>query len=263
MRLENKVAVVVGGGQAPGETIGNGRAISLRFAQEGAMVFVVDRDQERAEETSLMIREAGGRSQAISANASKEADCERVIDQVCAAGPLDILYNNVGISRGDQMTTDLPLEAWHHLIDTNLTSAFLMCKHALPPMRTQGGGVILNTSSTASLCWPRTLAYKTTKAALNAMTQHLALDNAPYGIRANAILPGLIDTPMAIERRAQQTGQSRDELRAERAKKVPLAGPDGSAWDIANAALFLASDEARYITGLLMPVDGGMSVRRG
>jgi len=133
----------------------------------------------------------------------------------------------------------------------------------LPVMRKNKSGVILSTSSTASLCWPRTLTYKTSKAALNSLTQHLALDNAEHGIRANAILPGLIDTPMAIERRARETGTSREQLRKERAAKVPLAVEPGTAWDIANAALFLASDDARYITGVLLPVDGGMSARRG
>lgn len=263
-KLKNRTAIVVGGGQAPGETLGNGRAICLKFASHGARVAVVDRDEDQAEGTVAMIEQAGGEAFSIQADVTREPDCINAVGQVQQKfGRVDILYNNVGISQGDAMTPELALEDWHRIIDINLTSAFLMSKHVLPIMREQGSGVILSTSSTASLCWPRTLTYKTSKAALNSLTQHLALDNASFGIRANAILPGLIDTPMAIERRAKETGQSRDELRAERAARVPLSGAAGTADDIANAALFLASDDARYITGVLLPVDGGMSTRRG
>jgi len=264
MRLENKIAIVVGGGQQPGETVGNGRAICLAFAKAGASVAVIDKELSFAEDTVRMIEQDNGRAVAVAADVTQEADCEAAVAKVVDTfGSVDILYNNVGISQGDSMTTDLSLEDWHRIMDVNLTSAFLMSKHVLPVMRTKKSGVILSTSSTASLCWPRTLTYKTSKAALNSLTQHLALDNAAHGIRANAILPGLIDTPMAIERRARETGTSREELRKERAAKVPLAVEPGTAWDIANAALFLASDDARYITGVLLPVDGGMSARRG
>jgi len=264
MKLENKVAVVVGGGQQPGETTGNGRAICLTFARAGAAVAVLDRELSYAEDTVRLIEEESGRAIAVKADVTREPDCEAAVAKVVEAfGSIDILYNNVGISQGDSMTAELALEDWHRIMDINLTSAFLMSKHVLPVMRSKKSGVILSTSSTASLCWPRTLTYKTSKAALNSLTQHLALDNAEHGIRANAILPGLIDTPMAIERRAKETGVSREELRKERAARVPLAADPGTGWDIANAALFLASDDARYITGVLLPVDGGMSARRG
>lgn len=264
MKLKDRVAIVVGGGQQPGETTGNGRAICMKFAEAGAVVAVLDRELQFAQDTVKIIEEAGGRAMAIAADVTREADCQSAVAEVvAAAGRIDILYNNVGISQGDAMTADLALEDWHRIMDVNLTSAFLMSKHVLPTMRQQKSGVILSTSSTASLCWPRTLTYKTSKAALNSLTQHLALDNAAHGIRANAILPGLIDTPMAIERRARETGVSREEIRKERAARVPLAADPGTGWDIANAALFLASDDARYITGVLLPVDGGMSARRG
>lgn len=264
MRLKDHVAIIAGGGQSPGETIGNGRAISIKFAEHGAQVAVVDRDLPAAETTVELIKERGGHGYAVACDVTNEQDCQQVVAQVMdRCGQIDILYNNVGISQGDAMTSELALDDWHRIMDVNLTSAFLMCKHVLPVMRQQQSGVILNTSSTASVCWPRTLTYKTSKAALNTLTQHLALDNAAYGIRANAILPGLIDTPMAIERRASETDKSREQLRKERAAKVPLSVDDGNAWDVANAALFLASSEARYITGVLLPVDGGMSVRRG
>lgn len=144
----------------------------------------------------------------------------------------------------------------------NLKGMFMTCKHALPVMIAQKSGCIINISSTSSLAARPTVTYKTSKGAVNAFTQHLAMENAPFGIRANAILPGLIDTPMAIERRAKERGVDREVVRAERDALVPL-GYMGSAWDVANAAVFLASEEARYITGVLLPVDGGLLVKRG
>jgi len=162
----------------------------------------------------------------------------------------------------DQQFFDVSMEDFDKVTDLNLKGTVLPSIVFGESMSRQGKGSIINISSTASLCWPRQLAYKTSKAAINALTEHLALDNAEYGVRANAILPGLLDTPMAIEKRALATGQSRDSVRAERAARVPLA-TIGTAADIANAALFLASDESRYISGVLLPVDGALSARRG
>ena len=153
---------------------------------------------------------------------------------------------------------------WQLLMDINLKGMFLTIKHVLPVMRAQGAGVIINISSTASLCTrPTMLAYKTSKAAINAMTQNLAIENAEYGVRVNAILPGLMDTPMAIERRVAERGVSREIIRQERDEDVPLCQKMGTGWDVAAAAAFLASDDARYITGVLLPVDGGLSARVG
>ena len=140
---------------------------------------------------------------------------------------------------------------------------FLTAKHVLPVMRKQGSGCIINISSIASICTMPTLAYKTSKAAVNALTQNLALANADHGVRVNAILPGLMDTPMAIERRARERHVERSIIRAERDAQVPLGNRMGTGWDVANAALFLASDEASFITGVLLPVDGGQSARVG
>jgi NAD(P)-dependent dehydrogenase (short-subunit alcohol dehydrogenase family) len=151
---------------------------------------------------------------------------------------------------------------WDDIMAMNLKGMFMTCKHVLPQMVKQGAGSIINVSSTASLAARPTVTYKTSKGAVNAFTQHLATENAAYGIRANAILPGLIDTPMAIERRAQERGVSKEVVRAEREALVPMRRM-GSGWDVANAALFLASDEARYITGVLLPVDGGLLCKRG
>ena len=148
-------------------------------------------------------------------------------------------------------------------MDMNLKGMFMTIKHTLPVMRAQGGGSIINVSSTASVSICATITYKTSKGAINTMTQHLAMENARFGVRANAILPGLMDTPMAIERRAREQGVDRDVVRQARDSKVPLRAKMGTAWDVANAALFLASDEAQYITGVLLPVDGGRLVKIG
>ena len=263
MRLANKVAVVIGGGQQAGETIGNGRATSLRFAQEGATVLVVDIDEERANETVEQIVSEGGKSSSIAVDITNEASCA-AIASTCNSryGRIDVLHNNVGRSRGDKETTAMTYDMWQEIIDMNLTGMFLTCKHVLPYMREQNSGVIINISSTSSLAARQTITYKTTKGAINTMTQHMASENALYGIRVNAILPGLMDTPMAIERRAAEREVSREVIRKERDLQVPLNGM-GTAWDVANAALFLASDEAQYITGVLLPVDGGLLTKIG
>jgi NAD(P)-dependent dehydrogenase (short-subunit alcohol dehydrogenase family) len=264
MLLENKVAIVVGAGQTPGETIGNGRATAIRFAREGARLLLVDKRVDSAEETARMILQEGGEVSVLGADITIEGDC-RAIAAVCVEryGHIDILHNNVGRSEGDAETVQLSEENWQELITLNLKGMFLTCKHVLPVMRKQKRGVIINISSTASICIRPTLAYKTSKAGVNAMTLNLAIENAPYGIRVNAILPGYMDTPIAIERRARERGVDREIIRRERDAQVPLGSKMGTAWDVAAAAAFLASDEARYITGILLPVDGGLSARIG
>ncbi len=263
MRLKDKVAVIVGGGQTSGETIGNGRATAFRFAREGAAVLVVDRDLDSAEETVEAIDSEGGNASALAADATREADCSSIAKECLSRfGRIDVLHNNVGRSEGDAATTELKEENWLALMDVNLKSAFLTCKHVLPVMRKQRSGVIINISSTSSVCSRQTLAYKTAKAGINAMTQNIAIENAAYGVRVNAILPGLMDTPMAIERRARERNVPRQTVRDERDAQVPL-GKMGTAWDVAAAAVFLASDEASYITGVLLAVDGGLSARVG
>jgi NAD(P)-dependent dehydrogenase (short-subunit alcohol dehydrogenase family) len=264
MRLKNKVAIVVGSGQTPGETIGNGRATAIRFAQEGASVLVVDKRIESADETAAIIAQRGGKVSTLEADITIEDNC-RTIAENCQNryGRIDILHNNVGISKGDAGIIDLSEENWLRIIDVNLKGMFLTCKHVLPVMRAQKYGVVINISSTASICTQRTLAYKTAKAGVNAMTHTLAIENAEYGVRVNAILPGLMDTPMAIERRVKERGVDRETIRKERDEQVPLKRKMGTAWDVAAAAVFLASDEAQYITGVLLPVDGGLSIRIG
>ncbi|MDP3520271.1 MAG: SDR family NAD(P)-dependent oxidoreductase [Hydrogenophaga sp.] len=192
-----------------------------------------------------------------------EADCAGVVSTcIRHFGRIDIPHNNVGMSRGDKRTTDLPPEHGDSLMELNLKGMFMTCKNALPHMVSQRSGCIINVSSTALLAARPSVTYKTSKAGVNALTQHIAIENACFGVRANAILPGLIDTPMAINRRAQERGVPAEVIRRERDELVPR-GHMGTAWDVANAALFLASDEARYITGVLLPVDGGLLQKRG
>lgn len=259
-RLDGKIAIVTGAGQQPGATPGNGRATALRFAEEGATCVLIDVNADWAEETRAMI---GGDAVVIAADITDETACRDVVQQTLDRfGRIDVLHNNVGQSKGDRATPDLDAEVWDALMTLNLKTMFLLCKAALPSMRARGAGAIINISSTASFSMRPTVTYKTSKGAINTFTQHIAAENARFGIRANAILPGLIDTPMAIERRARESGRPREDIRAERDAMVPM-GHMGEAWDVANAAVFLASDEARYITGVLLPVDGGLLLKRG
>ncbi|HVW28350.1 MAG TPA: SDR family NAD(P)-dependent oxidoreductase [Polyangiaceae bacterium] len=264
MRLAGKVAIVVGAGQTPGDTIGNGRAAAVLFAREGAKVLAVDRDLRSAEETAEMIKKEGGACSAFEADVTREADA-RAFVAACVQryGRIDVLHNNVGIGTGDGGLSRLTEEAWDHVFDVNLKSAFFACKHAVPVMREQQSGSIINISSIASVCSAGILAYKSSKAALNAFTHGLAMLHAKHGIRVNAILPGLMNTPMAIESISQARQIPKEELVRARDSLIPLGGKMGTAWDVAYAALFLASDEAKFVTGVLLPVDGGQSSRIG
>jgi len=264
MRLENKVAIVTGAGQTPGTTIGNGRATAILFAREGAKVMVVDRDKASAEETREMIAAEGGDASTFEMDVTAAEQCAEMA-RLCRAhyGRIDVLHNNVGIGFRDGGITSLGEEDWDRIIDVNLKSMYLTCKHVIPVMREQQSGVVINISSVAAVASTGMLAYKTSKAGVMALTQNVANGNARHGIRANCILPGLMNTPMAIEGYSASTGQSREEVIAARDARVPLRGKMGTAWDVAYAALFLASDEANFITGVNLPVDGGQSVRIG
>jgi NAD(P)-dependent dehydrogenase (short-subunit alcohol dehydrogenase family) len=262
-RLHGKVAVIVGAGQQPGESIGNGRATAERFAQEGATLLLVDIQPDWLEDTLKAVRAHGHPVSGLVADITDEAACENIMATcVQRYGRIDILHNNVGASKGDRKTAELTMDTWDRIMGMNLRGMFMTCKHALPHMVRQKSGCIINISSTASMAARPTVTYKTSKAGVNALTQHIAVENAAHGIRANAILPGLIDTPMAINRRAQERGVPASVIREERNALIPM-GFMGSAWDVANAALFLASDEARYISGVLLPVDGALLQKRG
>jgi NAD(P)-dependent dehydrogenase (short-subunit alcohol dehydrogenase family) len=257
-RLEGKVAIVTGAGQTPGDTIGNGRAMSVLFARAGARVLLVDRRLDSAEETKSIIEKEGGKAFAFEADVTKSEDCRAIIEKCLEVfGRIDILVNNVGIGGDDFGPVKLEEEVWDRIYNTNVKSAFLTCKYVLPVMEQQGSGAILNISSVAAVANTSMLAYKTSKAAMNALTHSVAMKYAKKGIRVNAIMPGLMKTPMAIEGISTRRGISKEELIKQRDSRVPLKGGMGNGWDIAFAALFLVSDEAKFITSVVLPVDGG------
>ncbi len=261
-RVAGKVAMVFGGGQTPGETIGNGRATALLLAREGARVLVVDRDFRSAEETVQMIRDEGDEAAACVTDVLDEGQV-RVAVETCIRefGRVDILHNNIGASLalGDAPVTELEADAFDRLVAVNLRGMWFACKHAIPVMREQGSGSIVNISSMAVRSPYPYLGYKATKAGVIALTENIAAANARYNIRANVILPGLMNTPMAIESRVA-AGTPREEVVASRDRQVPLGRKMGTGWDVAYASLFLHSDEAKFITGVSLPVDGGASV---
>jgi NAD(P)-dependent dehydrogenase (short-subunit alcohol dehydrogenase family) len=262
-RLSDKTAVIVGAGQTPGTTIGNGRAMALLFAREGARVMCVDHRLDSAMETVAMIEQEGGRALAFQADVTKAQDCTAIArEAIVRLKRIDILVNNVGTGGGDAPPHAIEEEAWDRIMDINLKSMMLTIRHVLPVMRQQRSGAILNISSLAAIAGHHMVAYEVSKAAVNRLTGVVAQGNAKYGIRCNAIMPGLMDTPMAIAGIAAASGKSQDALRAERNARVPL-GTMGTGWDTAFAALFLCSDEAKFITGVALPVDGGMSTRIG
>jgi NAD(P)-dependent dehydrogenase (short-subunit alcohol dehydrogenase family) len=266
MRLADKIAIVIGAGQSPGEGMGNGRATVLRFAQEGAKVLAVDCNLPSAEETAAMVRQDGGACVPFEADVTKEATLALVVAAARERwGRIDILHYNVGasIGGGDAPLAEITEQAFDRICAINLRGAVMASKHVLPVMREQRAGVIINISSVAAWEQYPYVTYKATKAAMIAFTQQVAIHNAEFGIRANVILPGLMDTPMAVDTRARASGKSRAEVAAQRDAKVPLRHRMGTAWDVANAALFLASDEANFITGVALPVDGGTLVKIG
>ena len=213
-----------------------------------------------------MAMKDGGQCVAFAANVTVEANLAALIAFARERwGRIDILHNNVGVSiaGGDAGPLEITEAAFDRIAAINLRGTIMACKHVLPVMRAQRAGAIVNISSVAAWENYPYVAYKATKAALIAYTQQLAIQNAEYGVRANVILPGLMDTPMAVDTRARATGKSRAEVAAMRDARVPLRRRMGSAWDVANAALFLASDEANFITGAALPVDGGALVNIG
>lgn len=264
MRVGGKAAVVVGAGQTPGDTIGNGRATSLLLAREGAEVLCVDRRLASAEETARMVIDEGGVAAALEADITVPADNAAIAATAMERwGRIDILVNNVGIGTRDNTVAALEPDAFDLIHEVNVKGPWMTCREVLPIMEAQGAGSVVNVSSIAAVCATPLLAYKTSKAALNALTQQAAMTYARAGVRVNGVMPGLMDTPMAIEGIAAGFGIDKDELRASRAKAVPLRRRMGTAWDVAYAVLYLASDEADFVTGVLLPVDGGQGSRIG
>ena len=254
-RVDGKAAIVVGGGQTPGETIGNGRATAIVLAREGARVLVADRHLDSAQATVDLIRGVGHQAWAFEADITDEEAVRRLVAAARERfGRLDILHNNVGASLalGDAPATELTEAAFDRSIAVNLKGMWLACKHALPALRESAGSIVNISSMAARNAYPL-VGYKTTKAAVVALTENLAAANASYGVRANSILPGLMNTPMAIEARVAR-GTSREEVIASRDRRVPLRRRMGTGWDVAYAALFLHSDEAGFVTGVSLAV---------
>lgn len=251
--LVGKVAIVTGGGAA-GDGIGNGRAASILLARAGAYVLVVDRDVSLAERTVAMIGAEGGSAAAAAYDVTDSAQCAAMVaDAVSRWGRLDCLDNNVGIGSMGNVVQETE-EAWARVMHVNVDSMFLTCKHAIPAMiRTAGGGSIVNISSISALR-PRGLtAYSVSKGAVIALTKALAVDHGPQGIRVNCVFPGPVYTPMVYAR--GMTDQAREMRR-----KASVLGREGDGWDIGAAVRFLLSEQARYITGQILGVDGGATL---
>ncbi len=251
--LKDKVAIVTGGGAA-GDGIGNGRAACILLARAGAKVLVVDRDLALAERTVAMIAGEGGTAAAVSYDVTISAQCEAMVaDAVSRWGRLDCLDNNVGIG-GRATVVEETEERWANIMKVNVDSMFLTCKHAIPAMiRTAGGGSIVNISSISALR-PRGLtAYSVSKGAVIALTQAVAVDHGPDGIRSNCVFPGPVYTPMVYAKGL--TEQARDTRR-----RASVMGREGNGWDIGMAVRFLLSEQARFITGQILGVDGGATL---
>ncbi len=259
-RLQGRLALLFGGGSV-GAGWGNGKAASVAYAREGAIVVAVDRERSAVEETAAIIEELGGTCVAMTANVTQSDDVKVVVDDVVARyGRIDILHNNVGTTiMGGPI--ELTEQEWDTVLDVNLKSVFLTCKHVLPVMLAQGRGAIVNISSMAAIRYTGYpyAAYYGAKAGVNQMTVGLALQYAKQGIRANAIMPGLMNTPLIYQQIDGQYSDTEAMVRA-RHDAVPM-GRMGTGWDIAAAAVFLASDEAKYITGVCLPVDGGITCK--
>lgn len=249
-----------GGTSFPEGGLSNGQAVALAFAREGAKVAVVDLKLQAAEDTVEQIRSAGGEAIALQADVSRHADIKAVVAATMQKyGRIDILHNNVGIEvRGGLESTE---ESWDRVHDVNLKSVFLACKEVVPIMEAQGGGSIVNVSSTASIKWSPVeyVSYSSSKAALNHLTRVLARQYAPQNIRCNVVVPGMIDTPHIRTLYRDKSPDELAQIMAGRNSRCPM-GRQGTSQEIASAALFLASDESSYVSGLLLVVDGAMSI---
>ena len=259
LRLDDKIAFVTGCGSS-GHGWGNGKAIAALFARQGAKVFVIDLTLDAAEATRDIVVGKGGTMVVRAGDVTRDTDVrEAVAGCLEAFGRIDILVNNVGRSEpGDPVTMNE--DVWHEQLDVNLTSAFLTCKHVLPSMVAQGGGAVVNVSSVAGLQYvgkPQ-VAYAAAKAGLMQLTRTTAVIHAGSGVRLNSVVPGLMNTPLVARLADKYAGGDLEAFAATRNRQVPM-GRMGDAWDVAHAALFLASDEARYITGEQLVVDGGLT----
>lgn len=254
-RVEGKAAIVTGAGSTPGPGIGTGKATAIVLAREGASVLLVDLHPERAEETRKLIEEEGGRAEVFSGDVSLAVDCEEMAAAAVEAfGTVDILVNNIGRAALGTVV-DTTEEDWDRAFDINLRTAFLASKHVVPVMAAQGAGSIVNISSISALRGDGTVAYSAAKGGLIAMTVDMAYAHGRQGIRVNAVAPGHITTPMVVSVSAPGP---RAEFMNTMRSEAGLLGTPGDGWDVGWAAAFLASDEARWITGAVLPVDSGV-----
>jgi NAD(P)-dependent dehydrogenase (short-subunit alcohol dehydrogenase family) len=261
-KLQDRVALVFGAGSV-GEGWGNGKASAVTYARAGAAIACIDVNQAASEETAHLIEEEGGRAMALRADVTRLDDVRAATDAALEAfGRIDILHNNVGISASGG-PVDASEESWDRVMNVNVKGMFFTCKCALPTMVDQGRGAIVNISSLAGIRWTgyNYSSYYASKAAVINLTRGVAIEYAARGIRANSILPGLMDTPHIYQQISGYYG-SVGEMVAARHKTSPT-GRMGTAWDVANAALFLASDDAAYINGVALPVDGGLHIKAG
>jgi NAD(P)-dependent dehydrogenase (short-subunit alcohol dehydrogenase family) len=249
--LDGKVALVTGAGSR-GDGIGNGRAAAVLLAREGARVGLLDAVPEWAEETRRMIDAEGGTAIVITGDVTDSVSCGAAVAAVVEAWRrLDVLVNNVGVGGPPGTAVDVDPEEWDRAMRVNVASMMLMAKHAIPEMRKQGGGAIVNLASVAGLQGGHpSLLYPTTKAAVIGLTRAMAAHHGPEGIRVNAIAPGMVYTPMVYTR-----GMS-PEMRAARRRRS-LLQTEGTGWDVGSAVVYLASDDARWVTGIVLPVDAG------
>jgi len=258
-RLKGKVAIVTGAGSVlPG--MGNGKATAIVFAREGAKVMAVDYNLEAAEETKKMIDQEGGECITFQADVSRAGDCQKMTEACLEKfGRIDILHNNVGIGQWGGVL-DTTEETWDKVMAVNVKSMFLTCKYVIPQMLKQGGGSITNIASVGGIRFTLpNCAYATSKSAILGLARDIALEFANKGIRCNTILPGLMKTPQAqYYNKDAWAGGDVEEMWRRRDAMCPM-GRQGEGWDVANAALFLNSDEAKYITGTTLMVDGGIS----
>jgi NAD(P)-dependent dehydrogenase (short-subunit alcohol dehydrogenase family) len=263
-RLQNKIALITGAG-CVGPGWGNGRATCVRFAEEGAKIFGVDRNLDSVTETVERVKAAGGEIEVMHCDVTDNASVAATVAACLKRfGRIDVLVNNVGGSAAGG-PVEMAEEVWDSQVDSNLKSVFLTCKHVLPVMEKQGSGAIVNLASTSGIRWTGSaqVGYAATKAGVIQLSRVVAVQYAAKGIRVNTVVPGQLHTPMVEARLAKQrTGGDVEALLKTRVARIPM-GFMGDGRDTANAALYLASDEARFVTGTEIVVDGGMTVRCG